>query len=109
MGLLTGMASIRATSTDPALRRPGQAVALAEKARQLSRGQDPQAWDALASAYAALGDYEKAAQAARDMVASRVITPDMERAVQGVDRHFAELREFTGPGLDIVLRRLTEP
>jgi len=47
----------------PVLRRPGQAVALAERARQLSRGRDPQAFDALAAAYAALGEFEQAAQA----------------------------------------------
>lgn len=60
---LTGLAWIRATSSDAPLRRPGQAVALAERARQLSRGQDPQAFDALAAAYAALGEYEQAARA----------------------------------------------
>lgn len=59
---LTGLAWIRATASEPALRRPGQAVAMAERARQLSRAQDPQAFDALAAAYAALGEFEKAAQ-----------------------------------------------
>jgi Flp pilus assembly protein TadD len=62
---LTGLAWIRATALDPALRRPGQAVTMAERARQLSRNQDPQAFDALAAAYAALGEFDKAVQAAR--------------------------------------------
>jgi Flp pilus assembly protein TadD len=62
---LTGLAWIRATAADPALRRPGQAVTMAERARQISRGQDPQAFDALAAAYAALGEFDKAVQAVR--------------------------------------------
>ena len=49
---LTGLAWIRATAVDARIRRPGQAVSLADRARQLSRGQDPQAFDALAAAYA---------------------------------------------------------
>ncbi|MEQ1727515.1 MAG: tetratricopeptide repeat protein [Vicinamibacterales bacterium] len=60
---LTGLAWIRATSSNASLRRPGQAVALAERARQLSGGQDPQAFDALAAGYAALGEFEQAARA----------------------------------------------
>jgi len=65
VSLLTGLATIRATATDARLRRPGQAVALADRARQLSHNQDPQAFDALAAAYAALGEFDKAAQVAR--------------------------------------------
>lgn len=62
---LTGLSWIRGTSADAALRRPGQALALAERARQLSKGQDPQAYDALAAAYAALGVFEQAITSAR--------------------------------------------
>lgn len=62
---LTGLAWIRATAADPSLRRPGQAVAMAERARQISGGLDPQAFDALAAAYAALGEFDKAVQVAR--------------------------------------------
>ncbi len=60
---LTGLAWIRATSADSLLRRPGHAVALAERARQLSRGENAQAFDALAAAYAALGEFDQAARA----------------------------------------------
>ena len=60
---LTGLAWIRATSADASLRRPGQAVAMAERARQLSRGQDPQAFDSLAAGYAALGEFDTAVRA----------------------------------------------
>ncbi|MFN7981900.1 MAG: tetratricopeptide repeat protein [Vicinamibacterales bacterium] len=62
---LTGLAWIRATSAEASLRRPGQALAMAERARQLSKGQDPQAYDALAAAYAALGVFEQAVTSAR--------------------------------------------
>jgi len=62
---LTGLAWIRATSADASLRRPGQALALAERARQLSKGQDPQAFDAMAAAYAGLGVFEQAIATAR--------------------------------------------
>ena len=65
VSLLTGLAWIRATSVDATLRRPGQAVAMADKARQLSQGQEPQAFDALAAGYAALGAFDQAMQAAR--------------------------------------------
>jgi tetratricopeptide (TPR) repeat protein len=57
---LTGLAWIRATAASASLRRPGQAVALAERARQLTRGQDPQVFDALAAGYAALNDFANA-------------------------------------------------
>jgi len=62
---LTGLAWIRATAGDASVRRPGQAVTLAEHARQLSGGRDPQAFDALAAAYAALGEFDKAVQVVR--------------------------------------------
>jgi Tfp pilus assembly protein PilF len=65
---LTGLAWIRATAADAALRRPGQAVTLAERAYQLSHAQDPQAFDALAAGFAALGEYDKAVQVAQNGV-----------------------------------------
>jgi tetratricopeptide (TPR) repeat protein len=60
---LTGLAWIRATSSDAEMRRPGQALALADRARQLSGGRDPQALDAMAAAYAGLNEWDKAVQA----------------------------------------------
>jgi tetratricopeptide (TPR) repeat protein len=62
---LTGLAWIRATASNASLRRPGQAVTLADRARQLSQNRDPQAFDALAAAYAALGEFDKAVQIGR--------------------------------------------
>jgi tetratricopeptide (TPR) repeat protein len=90
---LTGLAWIRATSASAQLRRPGQAVALAEKARQLSRGQDATALDALGAAYAALGEFDKAAQAVRlgiQVAAAAGIDPlvsDMRLRLDGYLQH----------------------
>jgi Tfp pilus assembly protein PilF len=61
---LTGLAWIRATSADPQLRRPGQSVALGERARQVTGGRDAGAFDALAAGYAGLGEWDKALQVA---------------------------------------------
>jgi tetratricopeptide (TPR) repeat protein len=60
---LTGLSWIRATSSDPRLRRPGQAVTLADRARQLTFGDDPLAFDAMAAGYAALGEFDAAVRA----------------------------------------------
>jgi Flp pilus assembly protein TadD len=90
---LTGLAWIRATSADAALRRPGQAVALAERARQLSHGQDPQAFDALAAGYAALGEYDaairavRAAIAAADAAGQALLANEMRERQQRYEQH----------------------
>jgi Tfp pilus assembly protein PilF len=60
---LTGLSWIRATSADPGLRRPGQAVTLADRARQLTGGDDPLAFDSMAAGYAALGEFDAAVRA----------------------------------------------
>ncbi len=62
---LQALAWIRATAADATLRRPGQAVALAERARQLTGGRDASVFDALAAGYAALGDFDNATKALR--------------------------------------------
>jgi Flp pilus assembly protein TadD len=95
---LTGLAWIRATSTDATLRRPGQAVAMAERARELSRGQDPQALDALAAGYAALGEFDKAVIAGRlavqvaDAAGQALLSADMRARVQLYEQKKAFVR-----------------
>jgi tetratricopeptide (TPR) repeat protein len=61
---LAGLAWIEATSADPALRNPQDAVRRAERAVELTRRRDVVALDALAAAYAAAGRYDDAAQTA---------------------------------------------
>jgi tetratricopeptide (TPR) repeat protein len=90
---LTGLAWIRATSADPQLKRPGQAVALAERARISSRGQDPLAFDALAAGYAALGEFDNAIRAARaavqaaDAIGQTLLSGDIRERLQLYEQH----------------------
>lgn len=90
---LTGLAWIRATSADAGLRRPGQAVAMAERARQLSRGQDPQAFDALAAGYGALGEFDKALQVIRagiqtaEAAGQPLLAAEMRERMQLYEQH----------------------
>ena len=62
---LGGLAWIRATASDPALRDAAEAVRLAERAAEATRRRDVTALDALAAAYAAAGRYEEAVRVAR--------------------------------------------
>lgn len=90
---LTGLAWIRATTADAAFRRPGQAVALAERARQASGGRDPNAFDALGAGYAALGDFDQAAKAARlgialaEAAGSQPLVAEMGERLQLYEQH----------------------
>ena len=61
---LLGLATIRATSSDPTLREGNQAVELAAKACELTRYQDPRALDILGMAYAQAGRFADAIHAA---------------------------------------------
>jgi tetratricopeptide (TPR) repeat protein len=64
VGALLGLASIRAMSETPELRNGDQAVALAEKACELTRHEDWQALDVLGAAYAEAGRFPEAISAA---------------------------------------------
>ncbi|RPI24664.1 MAG: tetratricopeptide repeat protein [Acidobacteria bacterium] len=59
------LARIRATSSDASLRNGAEAVALAERAVQLSGGQDALLLDTLSVAYAEAGRFQEAIQTAR--------------------------------------------
>jgi Flp pilus assembly protein TadD len=62
---LAGLAWIRATSADPAVRDAGEAVRLAERAAEATRHRDIGALDALAAAYASAGRFDDAVRIAR--------------------------------------------
>src|SRR5258706_6698263 len=66
---LSGLAWIRATSWDPALRDASEAVALAERAAAATERRSVSTLDALAAAYAAAGGYDEAVAAAPAAVA----------------------------------------
>lgn len=60
-----GLAWIRATASDPALRNGVEAVRLASAALESAGGDHPDALDTLAAAYAAAGRFEEAVSTAR--------------------------------------------
>lgn len=62
---LAGLAWIRATARDPALRDPAEAIRLSEQADAATRHQDVIVLDALAAAYASAGRYDAAVGVAR--------------------------------------------
>ena len=69
---LAGLAWVRATAPDAAMRDPAEAVRLGERAAQLPGRRDPSVLDILAAAYALAGQFDRAtatAQAALDLAA----------------------------------------
>lgn len=78
LAALFGLAWIRATAADEALRSPEEAVRLATRAAELTHERDPYVLDALAAAYAASGGFGKAAsvaRAAREIAQAAGLTP----------------------------------
>lgn len=67
-GALSGLAWIRATAWDPALRDGDKAVTFAERAADLTRHHDLAALDALAAAYASVGRFEAATEVVRSAI-----------------------------------------
>jgi tetratricopeptide (TPR) repeat protein len=67
--VLDRMALLLATASDARFRDPSEAVKLAENASQLARGQSAKYLSTLATAYAAAGDFPKAATAAEAALA----------------------------------------
>ena len=67
---LAGLAWVRATAPDAAMRDPAEAVRLGERAALLTGRRDPSVLDILAAAYASAGQFDRAtatAQAALDL------------------------------------------
>jgi spermidine synthase len=65
-GPMSEIAWILATHSDPAVRDPAKAVRLAERAADLTGRRQPVILDTLAAAYAAAGDFERAAATAQE-------------------------------------------
>jgi len=63
--VLANLASMLATAGDPAVRRPAEAVELAERAAALTRRQDAGVLDVLAAAYASAGRFDEAVNIAQ--------------------------------------------
>lgn len=63
---LFGMAWVRATAADPAIRQPDEAIRLAERAAELSQRKEAAVLDALAAAYASAQQFDRAGETARE-------------------------------------------
>lgn len=63
---LAGLAWIRATASDAAMRNPAEAVALASRAADLTSRRDASIVDILAAAYASAGDFDRAVSTERE-------------------------------------------
>ncbi|PYQ81202.1 MAG: hypothetical protein DMG01_04680 [Acidobacteria bacterium] len=95
---LTSLAWILATSPDAAIRRPAEAVQLAERAAALTNRADLRALDTLAAAYAAAGDFRRAveiAESALQIAARRGRSDDasLVRARADLYRHHRPYRD----------------
>ncbi len=83
-GLLNQLAWLLATSPEPGLRSPAEAVRLAEEAVALTQGADPHVLDTLAVAYAAAGRSDEAlaaSQRALDLAEAQNLE-DLARSIQ---------------------------
>ena len=69
IGLAHNLARLLVTSEDPAVRDPGQGLALAQSVEKAQGGRDPRIYDTLAAAYAATGRPDRALEAATQGVA----------------------------------------
>src|SRR5262249_32529369 len=63
---LAGLAWLRATAPEPALRSPGEAVQLAERVVELTSRRDAGALDVLAAAYASADRFDEAVTASHE-------------------------------------------
>jgi Tfp pilus assembly protein PilF len=79
---LSGLAWIRATSWDPALRDAIEAVTLAERAAAATGRRSISALDALAAAYASAGRYDEAVAAARSGIELATAAGQTEAAAE---------------------------
>ena len=73
--LLMKLGWIRATAKEPSLRDPDQALQLAEEAAELTENRDPAALDVLGAAYASLGRFDRAIDAAEAALARSSSAP----------------------------------
>jgi cytochrome c-type biogenesis protein CcmH/NrfG len=85
---LTSLAWILATSPESEVRQPAEAVRLAERAAALATENDVRVLDTLAAAYAARGDFDRAAATAEralQSAAGRGMTTDIDRLRERLD------------------------
>ena len=83
---LGGLAWVRATAADKALRNAPEAIALAERAAALTGHRDLSVLDALAAAYASAGRYDDAVTIARNAIAQATLLQQTAIASQFKER-----------------------
>lgn len=95
----TLLAWVLATSADDSVRDPVEAIRLARLANQRAGNKDPEAWDALAAALAAIGNYEKAVDSAAEAIALARATERVELFEPLEARHalYQQKRVFRRP------------
>ena len=96
---LVGLARLRAAAPDAALRLASEALALAQQAVALVRGEHPEVLDTLAMAYAAVGRFDDALSTARRAAEAARGTP-FERlvpAIEGRVRLYLTFRPYRMP------------
>ena len=97
---LAGLAWIRATAADAALRDAAEAIALGERAVSVTAGRDVASLDALAAAYAAAGRFAEAVKTARAGVdaASTAGASDVASRFRERLQMYEEGRPYRMPG-----------
>jgi tetratricopeptide (TPR) repeat protein len=97
---LIRMAWILATHPDGAIRRPDEAVRLAERAAEITRRQNAQVQDGLAAAYAAMGQFDRAVAAAQESVrlAAAQAPPMVDQISQRLELYKRGLPYLEQPG-----------
>ena len=86
------LAWILATSEQPALQRPAEAVRLAERGVELTGRTSPTAFDVLAAAHASTGDFDRAIENA-ERAASLASQPEMKELSDAIHRRLRAYRE----------------
>jgi tetratricopeptide (TPR) repeat protein len=99
-GARSGLAWILATSPDPRLRNPSEAIALAEEACRVTRQRDPETLNALAAAYAAAQRFADAARTARQAVEAALASgqPELAAHLNRLAEAYAAGRSFPEGG-----------
>jgi tetratricopeptide (TPR) repeat protein/mono/diheme cytochrome c family protein len=94
---VTGLAWLLATAPDAVLREANQAILLAERAVDLSRQGDAGAFDVLAAAYAAAGEFDRAVAAAQAAIELKPAAPDAA-AIRRRQELYRQRKPYVSPG-----------
>jgi tetratricopeptide (TPR) repeat protein len=93
---LTSLAWLLATAPDSALRRPPDAIVLAERAANLTGRTDPGGLDVLAAAYAAAGQFDRAIATAQAALAMKP-AESLARAIEQRLAQYQQRKPWTTP------------